>query len=64
MRFVDLVIGAAVLIMGFIPLAGNVSGMSAIANIVGEPGKFVYQGILITIGLLTIIYSFGPRLRR
>ncbi|MFH1248567.1 MAG: hypothetical protein V1660_00250 [archaeon] len=63
MRFVDLCVGAAVLIMGFVPLAGSVAGISSITNLIGEPGKTTYQAILIVIGLLTILYSFGPRMR-
>jgi amino acid transporter len=61
MRFVDFLIGAAVLLMGVVPLLSNVSAVSNLANIVGKPGEIVYQGILIAIGLLTLLYAFNDR---
>lgn len=61
MKFVNFLIGAAVLLMGLIPLLGNVKALSSISALVGEPGKIIYQGVLIAIGLLTILYAFSEK---
>jgi len=61
MRFVDFIIGLAVLLVGAIPLLSNITALESVSKIIGEPGKIVYQGILIIIGLLAIGYSFNDR---
>jgi|GEM_PF-2477014 hypothetical protein len=61
MRFVDFLIGIAVLLMGIVPLTSNIKALSTLSGIIGTPGKITYQGILIAIGLLTIFYAFSEK---
>ena len=61
MRFVDFLIGVAVLLMGLVPLTSNIKALSSLSIIIGTPGKITYQGILIVIGLLTIFYAFSEK---
>ena len=57
MKSIDFLIGLVVLFMGILPLLSRFEQIAEKVAIVGQPVSMVYQGILIEIGAIVIVYS-------
>ena len=64
MKILEFIIGLLVLFMGLVPYLARVESLSDKVAGLGSPGSTIYQGILIVIGILTILYSISAGKRR
>jgi len=57
MKVIDIVLGLIVLLMGIWQYIMSVEAVKKIFSFIGEPGSTVFNGILIVVGLILIIYG-------
>ena len=61
MKIIEFLIGLSVLFMGLLPFLARIESIKDNLGFLGEPGGMIYQGVLIVIGVLTILYAIGRK---